>query len=230
MAESNGQRVVLAEALEPAGGEAARIPLLADAQRFAVALSQVAALGYACLPILAEAECRALLAGCEALSYSLARPLVGAAGREVRQDFDLTMEIPKPNPIRDLAASLDVAVAAASGLLDPNPLPDGVVFNDLIVQRYPKGSQGITPHRDHLRYTGLVVLVTLVGKVPFCVCADRSGGDPVEIAAPPGGAVLLAAPGFAGGRTRPFHFLRPVTEPRVSLGIRQDSRPGEPIR
>lgn len=217
-----------AKPLKPAGGLAERMTLVSDVTAFAQALRQVAALGYADLPLLDQAACRLLLEGCAGLNYRLARPLVGGAGREVRQDFDLTFDIPQSHPIRDLAAALDRVVAAAADLVDPSPLPDGVVFNDLIVQRYPKGSQGITPHRDHLRYTGLVVLVTLVGKARFYVCADRSGNDAVEIPAPPGGAVLLAAPGLAGGRARPFHFLDQVTEPRVSLGIRQDTRPGEP--
>ncbi len=214
--------------LETAGGLAERMPLIADAAAFAPALERVAACGYADLPLLADAPCRDLLESCQGLNYRLARPLVGSAGREVRQDFDLTFDIPKPHPIRDLAAALGRVVGAAAELLDPTPLPAGIVFNDLIVQRYPKDSQGITPHRDHLRYTGLVILVTLVGKAGLYVCADRSGADAVEIPAPPGGAVLLAAPGFAGGRARPFHFLDRVLEPRISLGIRQDTRPGEP--
>ncbi len=214
--------------LATAGGVAERLPLVADAAGVAEALTRVEESGYAGLSLIAEAECRTLLAACEELPFRLARPLVGAAGREVRQDFELTMAIPKPHPIRDLAAALDRAVAAGANLLDPNPLADGIVFNDLIVQRYRAGSQGITPHRDHIRYTGLVILVVLKGRGRFFVCADRAGSDAVEIPAPAGGAILLAAPGFAGGKQRPFHFLKDVRTPRVSLGIRQDTRPGEP--
>lgn len=214
--------------LASAGGDAGRLPLAADPATFAAALADVARQGFAQLPLLADAERRLLLAACAPLSYRLARPLVGAAGREVRQDFELTMAIPRPHPIRDLAASLDSTVNAGAALLDETPLPGGIVFNDLIVQRYPAGSQGITPHRDHIRYSGLVVLVTLVGRARFYVCAERDGSGAVEIPALPGGAILLAAPGFAGGKTRPFHFLDQVSEARVSLGIRQDTRPGEP--
>ncbi len=215
--------------LAPAGGRAEAMPLVADAKTFAQALEGVEARGFADLPLLASAECQTLMESCEGLNYRLARPLVGSAGREVRQDFDLTMSIPEPHPIRDLAAALDQVAVAGSRLLQPDPLPEGIVFNDLIVQRYPKGSQGITPHRDHIRYTGLVVLITLVGSARFFCCADRSGGDAVEIPAPPGGAILLAAPGFAGRKERPFHFLSEVSEARVSLGIRQDTRPGVPV-
>ncbi|MEQ8655182.1 MAG: hypothetical protein RIC87_22155 [Kiloniellales bacterium] len=217
-----------AKPLEAAGGSAARMPLIADSAAFAEGLEKVKARGFADLPLLAAAECAQILKGCEDLPYRRARPLVGSAGREVHQDFDLTFEIPRPHPICDLAASLDRVVCAAADMLDPSPLPEGIVFNDLIVQRYPAGSQGITPHRDHLRYTGLVILVTLTGRAGFYVCADRSGADAVEIPAPPGGAILLAAPGFADGSVRPFHFLDRVSAPRISLGFRQDTRPGEP--
>ncbi len=218
-----------------AGGEgqairAARraIELVSGRSRWIEALAAVAARGHAHLPLLAPDDCRLLLESCESLPYRIARPLVGPEGRRVRQDFELTMEIPEAHAIRDLAGALEEAVTGASRAMAANPLPEGILFNDLIVQRYPKGSLGITPHRDHLRYTGLVVLVTLVGSARFFVCADRGGSDPVEIPAPPGGAILLAAPGFAGGKERPFHYLDSVTEPRVSLGIRHDTRPGEP--
>ncbi len=202
--------------------------LVSGRAQWVEALAAVAAQGHAHLPLLEAEDCRLLLASCDSLPYRIARPLVGPEGRRVRQDFELTMDIPEPHSIRELAAALGDAVTAAAAVIQPNPLPDGIDFNDLIVQRYPKGSLGITPHRDHLRYTGLVILVTLVGNARFYICADRSGRDPVEIPAAPGGAILLAAPGFAGGKERPFHFLDSVTLPRVSLGIRHDTRPGEP--
>jgi len=205
------------------------MPLLPNGKAFAAALSAVAARGFAALPLLDDLACSRLLASCGGLSYRLARPLAGAAGREVRQDFDLTMTIPRPHPIRDLAAALDCLALDAARRLDPDPLPGGIVFNDLIVQRYRKGSLGIAPHRDHLRYSGLVVLVPLAGAARFFTCADRSGAGAEEIPAPPGTAILLSAPGFAGRGSRPFHFLDRVTQPRVSLGIRQDTRPGEPV-
>lgn len=202
--------------------------LLPAPEGWAAALETVGRQGHAHLDLLDGEGCRHLLAACAGLSYRVARPLVGTAGREVRQDFELTMEIPQPHPLRALAVALEAAVGAAAAGLRPNPLPEGLVFNDLIVQRYHRGSRGITPHRDHLRYTGLVVLVTLVGSADFFVCADRSGAQAVSLPARPGRAILLAAPGFAGGRERPFHFVSAVREPRISLGIRQDSRPGEP--
>lgn len=213
---------------QTASDATASLALLPDTAAWRLALRTVMACGHAHLPLLPPSATAVLLESCSGLRYRAARPLVGAAGREVSQDFDLTMEIPEGHAIRDLAARLDAAVKAAAAGLEPDPLPAGFRFNDLIVQRYPEGSRGISPHRDHLRYSGLVVLITLCGAAPFHVCDDRSGAGAKELAMPPGGAVLLAAPGFAGGRSRPFHFLGAVTQPRISLGIRHDTRPGEP--
>src|SRR5690606_31753207 len=127
------------------------------AAAYARALDQVMREGAAFLPWLGAADTARLLQSCaEGLTYRAARPLVGTAGREVRQDFELTMEIPPAHPLRAVARQLTAATLAALESMTPNPLPQGLEFNDLIVQRYAPGSAGITPHRDHLRYVGLV--------------------------------------------------------------------------
>jgi hypothetical protein len=43
-------------------------------------------------------------------------------------------------------------------------LARGGEVNDYIVQRYPAGCAGMSPHRDHIRYTGLVAIVMLGGR------------------------------------------------------------------
>lgn len=203
-------------------------PLLPDVPRMAAALAETAARDGAFLPLLDEAARLDLLRSTEGLRYRPARPLVGPAGREVRQDFELTMTIPEPHPLRDLAGALTDLILRAAATLAPNPLPQGLLLNDLIVQRYHAGSAGITPHRDHIRYVGLVALVTLEGQARFLLCDDRGGANPRPIGLAPGGLTLMRAPGFAGRHDRPFHCVIEVTEPRVSLGLRQDTRPGEP--
>ena len=89
-------------------------------------------------------------------------------------------------------------------------------------ERYAPGSRGITPHRDHLRYGGLVALVILSGDGRFCLCRDRCGSNAREIAAGPGDALLMRAPGLAGSSDRPFHFLDQITKERLSFGLRWD--------
>lgn len=193
------------------------------------ALREVEHAGAAFLPWLGDADTAALLESCgQGLTYRLARPLVGGAGREVRQDFDLTMDIPEGHALRQVAADLTAAFGAALAAMAPNPLPGGLVFNDLIVQRYPAGSAGITPHRDHLRYVGLVALLTLAGDARFYLCDDRAGTNRREFGMAPGGLTLMRAPGFPGEPQRPFHCVAEIRRPRVSLGLRHDTRPGEP--
>jgi len=177
------------------------------------------------LPLLDPLQCRPLLAAAEALPYRRATPLIGEGDREVRQDFELSTEIPSGSPFHILAAALENLIARALQRLQPPPLDAPPPLNDLIVQRYPVGSAGITPHRDHIRYRDLVAIVTLAGRARFFVCADRSGRDAREVDLPPGGLLLMRAPGFAGRRDRPFHMLSEVSERRVSLGLRHDTRP-----
>jgi len=101
-------------------------------------------------------------------------------------------------------------------------------FNDLIVQHYAAGCAGISPHRDHIRYEDLVVIVPLCGSARFYVCAARDGREPREIPAPVGSAVLMRAPGFDGNRARPFHYVEEITADRYSFGLRHDVRDGPP--
>ena len=179
------------------------------------------------LPFLGARARRRLIGATTRLHYTPAAPVIGAGGNAVRQDFELCMAIPELSPLRAFAARLEVLLNAALARLEPRPLARPLHFNDAIVQRYPEGSFGITAHRDHIRYQDLVALVTLSGAARFCLCDDRAGGNARELPCPPGHLLLIRAPGFGGGRDRPFHFLDRVTRPRLSLGLRHDTRAGE---
>ncbi len=179
----------------------------------------------ASLPLLDEASCGRLAAEARLLAYRPARPVVGVGETAVHQDFDLATELTGAAGLRALARALDRHIREALESLNRNPLPDGFAINDLIVQRYPAGSAGITPHRDHIRYTGLVAIVVLAGQGRFLVSQDRAGRDAREIPAPPGHLLLMRAPGFNGRNDRPFHAVREITEERYVLGLRCDSRP-----
>ena len=176
------------------------------------------------LPLLGPRARRRLIGASARLAFRPATPIVGEGARAVRQDFDLCTAFPDGSLFRVFAGSLGRLVDAALAHLDPAPLARPFRFNDLVVQRYPRGSFGITAHRDHVRYEGLVALVTLAGAARFFVCAGRSGRHPREVHGPPGDLLLMRAPGFAGLRGRPFHFLRDVTQPRLCLGLRHDAR------
>ena len=53
---------------------------------------------------------------------------------------------------------------------------------------------------------------------------ERSGRGAREVPCPPGDLLLMRAPGFAGRRDRPFHYLSDVTQARLTLGLRHDLR------
>jgi len=105
--------------------------------------------------------------------------------------------------------------------LDVYPFDTPLNLNTMTLQKYRKGSIGITPHRDGLRYINLVCIFIIDGKGKFFVCADRSGGDALEIDNRPGSVVFLRAPGFMGSEERPFHFVTGIQETRYTFGLRQ---------
>jgi len=157
------------------------------------------------------------------LTYRQARPEVGTGENRVRQDFSICRDVPEDNPLHYLGGALSGLFDTALALLDAPPVKRAD-FNDLVVQQYAAGSQGISPHRDHVRYTGLVVLVILVDGGRFRVCAERSGADATTLEAGVGDLLVMRGAGFAGFRERPFHFLDAVTTPRTSVGYRHESR------
>ena len=167
-----------------------------------------------------------LLASAQDLPWRPARAVVGEGERRVYQDFELTQQFPADSPYRQAAVSIEAALAAAARTLSPALLPQGFSFNDLILQRYAPRSRGISAHRDHLRYRGLVALIIVSGDGRFCLCRGRSGSDAREIVAGPGDILLMQAPGLAGSTGRPFHFLDRITEERLSFGLRWDT--GQP--
>ena len=176
------------------------------------------------LPLLTIEDCRPLIAAAEALPYRPATPVIGEGDKAVHQDFTLSVGFQPGDLFHQLAEALEDLTAAALRLASAKLLPAAPRYNDLIVQRYEPGSRGITPHRDHICYTGLVALVTLCGRARFFLCPDRSGKHARELPMPPGGLILMRAPGFAGLKDRPFHRLSDVTETRVGVGIRHDTR------
>lgn len=198
---------------DPRGG------VISSPQQLAAAIARLAAEDAVGLALIDDALRARLSKAAEGLVYRQAKPLVGAG---VRQDFEICMSIPEMSPFRDFAASFEKLTRAALAELTPNPYPGAFSYNDLVVQRYPAGGGGISPHRDHVRYEGLVSIITLNGAGRFFVCADRTGRQAREIVSPEGGLILMRAPGFAGRRDRPFHFLRDITRPRVSFGLRYD--------
>ncbi len=197
---------------------------LAGPAELAGALARLEAEHAVSLPLLGARARRRLIGATTGLPYGPAIPVVGSGAGAVRQDFELCMAIPERGLLRACAATLEGLLNAALERLKHQPLDHPLHFNDLIVQRYPRGSFGITAHRDHLRYRDLVALVTLSGAARFCLCDDRAGRGARALPCPPGHLLLMRAPGFGKRPDRPFHFLDRVTRPRLSLGLRHHAR------
>ena len=200
--------------------------LRADPAAMAAALERVAREDAAVVPLLATAECRELIHAGADLSYRTARPVIGEGERAVYQDFDICLSIPAQHRLWQLTHAVERLIAAALDAMTQPPL-ETLPLNDLVLQRYPPGARGITPHRDHVRYVGLVVIVQMSGDGRFGLCADRSGAGARVLDAGPGDGILMRAPGFGGAKDRPFHFLDGITVERYSLGMRSD-RTAEP--
>ena len=98
-------------------------------------------------------------------------------------------------------------------------------FNDYSLQKYPVSKPeytfAISPHRDHKYCINLIAIYVLKGKAPFCVCANKSAKNAVEIKSKPGDLILMRGFGFLDSNFRPVHFLGKVSEERLSFGLRQ---------
>jgi alkylated DNA repair dioxygenase AlkB len=175
------------------------------------------------VPLLDGAARRRLTAATAHLSFRPARPVVGEGATAVYQEFEICMPIPTGSLFHDVAAALEALVNQALACLPAPPITSPFRFNDAVVQRYERGALGITAHRDHRRYRGLIVVIPLSGAARFFVSADRAGQAAREIPAPPGSIVLMRGPGYAGRTDRPFHFVRDVGRRRLSLGLRYDA-------
>lgn len=198
---------------------------VSDTQQAGEVLARLASEDAACLPLLPTDELPALLAAAAALSFRTGRREIGSGASAVRQDFDICMNPPKPDALWDLTARLEEHLSRALAALQPPLLTEHFRLNDLVVQRYPAGSFGITAHRDHVRYTGLVALILLSGDGRFFVSETRDGDGVREIPWRPGEMLLMRAPGFAGRTDRPFHYLSEVSSERYSVGLRHDTQP-----
>jgi len=195
--------------------------LRAGPEAMAAALEQVAREDAAVVPLLAPSQCQKFTDAGADLAFRSAKPVIGESERAVYQDFDICLSIPQAHRLWQLTRAVERLIAAALGTMTEPPL-ETLPLNDLVLQRYPPGARGITPHRDHVRYVGLVVIVQMSGDGRFGLCADRSGAGARVLDAGPGDGILMRAPGFGGSKHRPFHFLDGITAERYSLGMRSD--------
>jgi hypothetical protein len=176
------------------------------------------------LPVLSGPALAGLVEAAGSLPFRPARAEVGKPEKRVYQEFDYCGAVPRDHPVSSLGPWMEYRLRRALGSMPEPPVSAGFTINDVVCQAYRPGDLGITPHRDHISYTGLIILVILCGMGRYFVCADRAGSHKREIPAGPGWAILMPGPGYAGRSDRPFHMVGDISEFRYSVGLRHDAR------
>ena len=203
-----------------------KIPVLAsrlDLLQVSSSISTLPRVGAVACPCLDVSEAKALVSVVDQLEYRPAKAITGSDNAPVYQDFDLCYDIPSGHSLWEFAQVLEQALtsALAGAEVDSECYP--LRLNDLIVQRYPPGCAGITPHRDHVRYGFLIAIILLTGDGYFGICDDRQGNESREIDFKPGDLLLMGGPGLIPNFRRPFHFVNGVTDWRRTIGLRYDT-------
>ena len=159
------------------------------------------------------------------LQYRDARPVTGPDKAPVYQDFELDYEIPQEHYFWEIASELQ---SVFKPLLEEYQIAgddsDDFRLNDLIVQRYPPGCAGITPHRDHIEYRVVILILLLSGDGDFRIHPERNEATGKIIDFQPGQLLMMGAPGLSPGFVRPFHSVRNISDVHRTIGMRYDRR------
>ena len=174
------------------------------------------------IPFIPKIFINALIIQVSKLKFRKARPLVG---NSVTQDFEVCFPAPREEAIDTLARSIEKLFTETLKLMNNPPILEPT-FNDIAIQRYLPNSVGISPHKDHKKYSSVIIIVTLSGSSNFCLCDDRNGSNSYILNDKPGNIVILPATGFKMlniDYERPLHFVNKITTGRLSIGLRQNS-------
>jgi hypothetical protein len=188
-------------------------------------LGDLVSIGATSVRILKEDFRTTLLEEAEGYEYKPEEKIVGSGDRIVRQQMASFDDFSSNSKYIVLKKSFQTLLDRCLADLEVYPFETLLSFNSRVLQKYEKGSIGITPHRDGLRYINLVCIFNIGGRGRFFICSDRSGKDSKEIDAAPGNVVLIRAPGFFGSKDRPFHYVTDVQETRYVFGLRQKRLP-----
>lgn len=196
----------------------------ADTESIVELVARVVAEDAASAPFIDKIGLEFLLDEVTALPFRRARTKVIVNEKTVvTQDFELCSDLPAAGAFWHCVKTFERRFNKALAAMVPCPVTSPLRLNDVMVQRYASGSKGISPHRDHIRYRGLIALLVLSGHGRYFICKDREGSAAREIPASPGYLILMRAPDFANRKDRPFHYLTDITSERYSFGIRYNS-------
>ncbi len=163
-----------------------------------------------------------LLEEVEDYSYKPEDEIVGTGDKIVRQQMSSFEDFPKGSLFIDLKKSFQALMDDCLSNFKPYPFDRRLNLNSMSLQKYEKGSIGITPHRDGFRYKNVICNFNISGSGRFFICSDRSGEDSKEIDFPPGSILFMRAAGFLGSDFRPFHYVKDIQDIRYVLGLRQE--------
>ncbi len=158
----------------------------------------------------------------ETYSYKPEDEIVGTGDKIVRQQMSSFEDFPKGSLFIDLKKSFQALMDDSLSNFKPYPFDRRLNLNSMSLQKYEKGSIGITPHRDGFRYKNVICNFNISGSGRFFICSNRSGKDSNEIDFPPGSILFMRAPGFLGSDSRPFHFVKEIQDTRYVFGLRQE--------
>ncbi len=185
-------------------------------------LEELSSVGATSVRILDEGFRMALLREAEGYDYEPEDEIVGSRDRLVRQQVSSFDDFPDGSGYVLLKDSFQGLLERCLAEFGSYPFETALSFDSMVLQRYEKGSIGITPHRDGLRFINLVCVFVVGGRGRFYVCSDRSGKDAKEIDASEGNVILMRAPGLFGSEdNRPFHYVTDIQETRYTFGLRQ---------
>lgn len=184
-------------------------------------LEELFFIGATSVRILTKGFRMSLLQEAETYTYKKEEEIVGSGDRIVRQQMASLHSFSEESDYVRLKKSFQALLDDLLTDIEAYPYEKLLHFNSMVLQKYERGSIGITPHRDSLRYINLVCIFNIGGRGRFYICSDRSGRDAREIDASPGNVILMKAPGFLGFKDRPFHYVTDIQETRYTFGLRQ---------
>ncbi len=187
-------------------------------------LEEIARVGASSFKILPELFRLSLLSEAQIYPYQQAEEHVGSGEQAVRQQLGIFDDFPDDSHFLSLRIAFQEYLEGHFNSLPEYPFEERLNFNSMTLQKYPAGSQGISPHRDRAIYINLICIFILGGEGRFFICKDRSGQDAMEIDSAPGRVILMRAPGFYQMQPRPYHLVKDIPGDRYTLGLRQQRR------
>jgi FolB domain-containing protein len=177
--------------------------------------------GAVSVPLIPEAKRLMLQAEAEMYEYEKQPEIVGPAN--VREQLSSFYNFPKESLFVSLKDDFTELVNYKLSQMIKNPFKDRINFNELSLQKYEKGSIGITPHKDNFSSVDFIAVFLIKGKGNFALCDDRAGTNPRFLDTTVGNVIFMRAPNFFGSTKRPFHFVSDITEERISFGLRRNT-------